>query len=606
MHLPSRPFIVIAAVIVFLLASCANGIVSQVESPAAGLTASNGPHLPVPRQPTLPSAERTRSFNVLTNVARDGNVRVQETIVQDFGVVARHGIERVIPLRDGLGEHTVDDLVVSTSEGTPDHVSINAQSDTVTIRIGDANTTLTGAHTYRLAYDLGGMIEGISGGRSRLAIDALSAWEQPIDSLRYTVTAPRAPTTLRCEQGPDGSEEPCDTARRTDDGATFTGHDIAFEEAFTVRLTWPEGAIGTTAGASSFGPETFIYALIAALAVAYVAWRYRRRWVELLGTAQTQLWATFGPDVAGQQLEAYDLTGDPAIEFVPPLALRPGEVGTLAEVPATTLLTATVIDLAARGAIKITESSGSWTLERRNRDVLVTDDEQAVLDGLFAGADTTSLDDRGREMGTLAGTLGENLTDDLEARGLAVVGTDFGGLNTNAHQAWSLVLGIVAVIIGAVVHVVTVAATGNHIAALVVESLVVLFVVLGFGALRVRTAGRGLTPLGLAAVWRVRGFNRFFTLSEAMHDRAAADQGLLRQYMGYAIVFGHVTQWIAAFQDQDTSDWFASSSPINAAFLGFTAASLWSAPATSSSSSGFGGGGGGAGGGSGGGGGGSW
>ena len=69
------------------------------------------------------------------------------------------------------------------------------------------------------------------------------------------------------------------------------------------------------------------------------------------------------------------------------MALRPGEVGALAEVPATTLLTATVIDLAARGAIKITETSGSWTIERRNRDVLVTDDEQAVLDGILGSAD---------------------------------------------------------------------------------------------------------------------------------------------------------------------------------------------------------------------------
>jgi uncharacterized membrane protein len=89
-----------------------------------------------------------------------------------------------------------------------------------------------------------------------------------------------------------------------------------------------------------------------------------------------------------------------------------------------------------------------------------------------------------------------------------------------------------------------------------------------------------------------------------MHDRAAADRGLLRQYMGYAIVLGHVTQWIAAFDAPDTSDWFATSSPLDHAFIGFTAASLWSPPA--SSSSGFGGGGGGAGGGSGGGGGGSW
>ena len=89
-----------------------------------------------------------------------------------------------------------------------------------------------------------------------------------------------------------------------------------------------------------------------------------------------------------------------------------------------------------------------------------------------------------------------------------------------------------------------------------------------------------------------------------MHDRAAADRNLLRQYMGYAIVFGYVTQWLAAFDNPDTSEWFASSTPMNVAFIGFTASSLWSAPAPSTS--GFGGGGGGAGGGSGGGGGGSW
>ena len=160
--------------------------------------------------------------------------------------------------------------------------------------------------------------------------------------------------------------------------------------------------------------------------------------------------------------------------------------------------------------------------------------------------------------------------------------------------------------IGAGVHVITVTATGNRDAALAIETILVLLIILGLGAIRARLAARGLTPLGLAAIWRVRGFDKFFTQSEAMHDRAAADQGLLRQYMGYAIVFGHVTQWIAAFDNPDTSDWFASTSPMNAAFIGFTAASIWSPPASSSSSSGFGGGGGGAGGGSGGGGGGSW
>lgn len=605
MRLPSIRFIVIAAVVVACLAAAANAIAITSESPAAGLSATTGAHLSRPRQTALPGGERTRSFDVVTRVAADGQVRVQETIVQDFGIVPSHGIERVIPVRDSLGEHPLSNVVVSTSEGTPDGISINAATDAATIRIGDADTVITGAHTYRLAYDIGGVIDGLSGRRSRLALDAISDWRQTIDTLRYTVIAPAAPKTLRCHQGPLRSEAPCATATRIPNGATFTGTDLSPKEAFTPRLTWPETVVTVTAGVSSFGPVNFLYALVAGIAVAFIGWRYRRRWAQLLSTAQTQLWATFGPDIGGVQTQAYDLTGDPAIEFVPPMGLRPGEVGALAEVDATKLLTATVVDLAARNAIRITESAGSWTLERRNRDVVVTDDEEAVITGLFGDADETSLDDRGTEMGTLAGELAENLTDDLETRGIAVQGSDAGALHSRVHQAWILVIGIVAVIAGAILHVIVVAATGERGVALVLETLLVIVVVLGFGAVLVRVAARGLTPLGLAAAWRARGFKRFFTESEAMHDRAAADQGLLRQYMGYAIVFGSVTQWIAAFDAPDTSDWFASSSPMDAAFVGFTASSLWSAPAASSSS-GFGGGGGGAGGGSGGGGGGSW
>ena len=130
-------------------------------------------------------------------------------------------------------------------------------------------------------------------------------------------------------------------------------------------------------------------------------------------------------------MESYSLTDDPAIEFVPPMGLRPGEMGTLVEAGPTQVLTATVVDLAARGALKITETDGSWSLEQRNR-IELTDDEQVVMNGVFAGAETTTLDDRGSEMGTLAGELAENLTDDLETRGLAVQGTHAGGLHARS------------------------------------------------------------------------------------------------------------------------------------------------------------------------------
>ena len=242
---------------------------------------------------------------------------------------------------------------------------------------------------------------------------------------------------------------------------------------------------------------------------------------------------------------------------------------------------------------------------------MLTDDEQAVVQGLFATdagtgeveVDRTSLEGRGSEMGALAARLAEQVTDDLEARGLATPGTQAGGVHTRMRQWPLLALAAGAVLGGLAAHVIIVTVTADRGLALAVEAVLVLATILAVGAFFVRRAAKGLTPIGLAAAWRVRGFDHFFTSSEALHDRAAADQGLFRQYMGYAIVFGHVSQWVAAFDAPDTSEWFGTTSPLNAAFIGFSAASVWSPPA---STSGFGGGGGGAGGGSGGGGGGSW
>ncbi len=482
------------------------------------------------------------------SVRADGSTRIRETIVQDFGFTARHGIERVIPVRDGIREYRISNIVVAASKGTPDDVSVSNAPETVTIRIGDPDQVFTGVHAYRVAYDLDGLTESAKrADHTALTVDAFSDWRQSVDSLTYEVVSPGRPTTFVCQQGVLGSKARCASAVRTKDGATFRGKDLGVQDAFTVRMSWPTSVVAISEQSSVVGNADLLYALLVGLMVLLVGWRYRRRWVRLLATAQAQLWATFGPDVAGQQLESYDLRGDPAIEFTPPMGLRPGEVGALLEVGPTAMLTGTVVDLAARGAIRITESDTSWTLERRNRDVVLTDDEQLVLERLFQGADTTSLDGRGAEMSTLAGELAELQTDDLEDRGLAVRGTTAGGLHGKTHVAWLAVVGVIAAVAGAIAHGLVVTLSGNRSAAIVFEVIVVAVIILGVGAIVVGGAARGLTPMGIAAAWRVRGFDRFFTASEAVHARAAADQGLFRQYMGYAIVLGHVDRWVAAF-----------------------------------------------------------
>lgn len=603
MRLPSRALAFVWAFLVFLAAMGGAFVLFLVQSPAATLEADHGPALARPEPTVIPQGEHTRRFDVAADVRADGAARITETIVQDFGTFGRRGIERIIPLRDDDGVHVVSDLVVSTSTGTPDDVRLIKASDRVTIRIGDPDVRIAGAHTYRLDYTLAPATLAAGPRESQLRIDAISAWRQRIDRLTYTVSSPAAPTSRRCFEGSLGTRAACTATEVTATGATFTGRDLGAFDTFTVRLTWPRAEVAVGAPAPALDAGDWVYAAALGLAVGVVAWAYRRRWVLLFAAGRQQLWATFGPDSGGPQPESYDLADDPAIELVPPMRLRPGEMGVLAEASGTEVLTATVIDLAARGALKVTQTDGSWDLERTGT-VALTDDEQAVMTTLFDGGTATSLKGRRSEMGALASSLSEDLTDDLEDRGLAVRGATASSLSTDSHGGRALFLGLLAVVVGCFAHALALQASGSDPTARIVQVVTVGVVLLLGGLLIVGTVARHLTPLGLAALWRVRGFERFFRDSEAMHARAAADAGLLRQYMGYAIVFGHVDRWIAAFEGVDTSDWFDSPGPLLIGMHAFTAPSQWSPP--SSSSSGFGSGGGGGGGGVGGGGGGSW
>ncbi len=209
------------------------------------------------------------------------------------------------------------------------------------------------------------------------------------------------------------------------------------------------------------------------------------------------------------------------------------------------------------------------------------------------------------------------LDEGLETRGLVS-----GSLGTRSAHGCAAVVGAL------VAFVVAVAVLGFGLG-LVLTSLfgwsvavplagaVIGVVAAAVGLAQVRRAARGYTSLGLGATRRVAGFERFFEGSEDLHARVAADAGLLRQYMGYAVAFDAVDRWVDAFDAPDLT-WMGTDDPrvvdrwVTSSL--FLAAATPPAPVSSGSrSSGFGGGGfgggfggGGVGGGSGGGGGGSW
>ena len=304
------------------------------------------------------------------------------------------------------------------------------------------------------------------------------------------------------------------------------------------------------------------------------------------------------------------------MEFVPPDGLRPGQVGTLVDFRANPLdVTATIVDLAVRGYLKIEElseggrfRSGDWKLTRmKEDDAELMPYEQKLLDGLFRDVPAVQLSDLRYEFSARMTAVLTELQDDAKQRGWFAGRRALGGCAFAGFGFLVLVIGVLLTIGLAI---------WTH-AALVGIPVIIAGVVM-------IVASRWIprrTAKGYAVLRHVDGFRRFIEESEKDRAQFAEKKNLFTQYLPYAIVFGATEKWARAFaglgdEPPDTSSWYVAQGAFNylafsSAINSFTVASagtLVSTPPSTSGSSGSSGfsGGGFSGGGGGGGGGGSW
>ncbi len=273
------------------------------------------------------------------------------------------------------------------------------------------------------------------------------------------------------------------------------------------------------------------------------------------------------------------------VESAPPEGIRPGQAGLLVdEVVNPVAVTATLVDLAVRGYLRIEElpdraesMEPDWRLVRlKAADEDLLGYERVLLDGLFAS---------------------RRRAEDLEVVRLSdLVAVTVVGAALTALAVWLTRFGLVAI------------------------PILLAGPVLLVGARRMPSR----TPVGAGLLRRVTGFRTY--LETAGVDRAgpaqAADQ--FSPYLPYAIVFGLTEQWTRTFAlvgAPPQTPWYGGRGPYAPdrfpahihRFASSSAATLTAPPAAVSGSSGFGGGGssgggggGSSGGGGGGGGGGSW
>jgi uncharacterized membrane protein YgcG len=522
------------------------------------------------------------------------------------------------------------------------------------IRIGDPDLTISGEHTYMIIYRVAGAMNAFST-HDELYWNAVGTeWLVPIDKATAHVTAPVPIELSACFAGAEGSVMPCAVSKVSGRTATFSHTDLFQAGGLTVAVGVPTGAIvpsptpileehWTFARAFSVTPLTvgFAFVLLIGLLGAVV----RLMWVtgrdrRVIGSQVDIAFAT------GQQEQAVPLGEETVypVEFAPPDDIRPGQVGLLVDEEANPAdITATVVDLAVRGYLRIEEIPKRWLLGKpdwrliqlRDSDGGLLKYEATLLDGLFRDTDGEADEEPEEEDEALAAveplppptsfppTDGELASVKLSSlrrkfferyqRVQRALYADarrrrwFAGRPDKVRQSWAARGWVVAIAGGVLTYL---AARLTHFG-LVPLPIVITGLVMIVAA---RWMPRR-TPLGTGLVRRVLGFRTYIATAEVHMARWAEEENLFSRYLPYAIVFGLTEKWARAFArlgETPETTWYLGSRPFTPAlfassidnFAVTSAGALTFRPAASGSS-GIGGGGF-SGGGGGGGGGGSW
>ena len=178
----------------------------------------------------------------------------------------RHGIERVIPLRDDLGEHRIERSRRFDLGRHPERRFRQRPAGP-----GDDPHRRCRPDDHRRAHLRARVRPRRDDGRGR-------RWPLPARDRRDLRLAAddrsrplhrggtrAAPTPSRCEQGSLGSRRRCGDAQRTSDGATFTATSLPPQTALTIRMTWPDSVVAVSAGDSALDAADIGYALLAGL-----------------------------------------------------------------------------------------------------------------------------------------------------------------------------------------------------------------------------------------------------------------------------------------------------------------------------------------------------
>jgi uncharacterized membrane protein len=575
-------------------------------------------------------------FEGFVNIQNDGYAHVREIIRVDFGALERHGIFRSIPTgyqtSDGKGL-AIEAKVNSVTDGAkPIPFESSNTNGNLRLKIGDANTLITGAQTYVIDYTLRGVL------RSFEKYDEIywnvtgNQWTVPIEHAEATFTLPKdGIMQWSCYMGTRGSTEKCAGEKTSESVVHFSaprtlqsGEGMTLAVGFTKDMMpiLPPLAEDGSAFAKKVSPlaVALSFFVTLGLGIFFLA----------------RLWWKKGRDLKTDGTSVNPFEHETIIaEYEPPLGLRPGELGIIMDETADTLdITAAIVDLAARGFLTIEEIPKTWFLGSTDYKLTKTNtDESGLLDyekKLLAALFKTRNDaiisevfhilkgdapeakdptEKTVEISELKNTFYQNLAEIKETLYSEVTRKKLFDGNPKKIRTKYVGMGVFIV-----VGILLLNHHPENFDSGIFFGTGWAFIFIGFiGVIVANKAMPRRTALGHEAYLKAKGYKLFISQTEKYRQRFFEKENTFMEVLPYAIVFGVTDKLANAMKDMGVNppapSWYVGANAFNASMfasnMGDFSKSLSSAMAAAPSGSGSGGGGS-SGGGFGGGGGGSW
>ncbi len=544
-------------------------------------------------------AEQITSFFSEIIVQEDSSLIIIETIDYDFESEYRHGIYRNISSKHAQSasvwykQRYIDlSLISVTRDGLSESFTLESY-DGMSVKIGNANKTITGKHQYEIEYRVKGALSVFSDGPELYWNVTGDEWIVPIMKIQARITPTRSVKTTSdsyCYAGNSGIKEECQYISVLNGSPLFSQGILHAGEQLTVA----QGLILSKSPVVLERYNSLLLWLVSialgliVLIVTIYRWRTKYK-ISLPVIAQYEPYQDFKPMFTGvlfdNKLDSKDIS-------------------------------AGIVYLAQQGFITINQIKSEIfflvnfeyvdyevTLKRSFSEVQSNFDEQ-MLRLLFGVSgvkmDVIKLSKIKKDKKRLR--VNFNIVQGLK---IAVV-NDLIKLNFIDQKLSRFIKGIIFIPIF-VINLILITVISNNL------FLIIALFIVSFSGLFVMFASERRTVKGYEALNHIQGFKLFLSVTEKERYKFHSVQSLSPQefmkYLPYAIALGVEKQWAEVFKDIqiDSPDWYISTTNVAFSAASFTTnlTSFSNYFATSSGSSGSSGRGS-SGGGSGGGGGGSW